>query len=60
MNIDLTEKEREAFDKFIENLPQKYKYEKVKLIFTYSSGIGRGVSVKVKKLKKDITDYDSW
>ena len=60
MNIDLTDKERQAIDEFIEKLPQKYKYKKVKLTFSGRSGIGRSVCVKVKKLKKDITDYDSW
>lgn len=60
MNIDLTDKERQEFDKFIDNLPQKYKYEKVKLIFSHGSGIGRSVFVKVKKFKKNITDYSSW
>lgn len=60
MNIELTDKERQAFNEFIEELPQKYKNKKVRLTFSHSSGIGRSVYVKVKKIKKDITDYDSW
>lgn len=60
MDINLNDKERQEFDKFIDNLPQKYKYKKVKLIFSHGSGIGRNVYVKVKKFKKDITDYSSW
>lgn len=60
MDVNLTETERKAFDEFIKKLPRKYKYKKVKLIFSHGSGIGRNVYVKVKKLKRDITDYDSW
>ena len=60
MDVNLTDKEQLALDKFFEELPEKLRYKKVKLIFSRGSGIGRCVYVKVGKLKKDITDYQLW
>lgn len=58
--FDLTEKEKVALQEFLESLPQKYKYKKVKLIYSNGAGIGTCVAVKVGKLKKDITDVSCW
>ena len=57
---ELTVREAEAYDKFIKELPKKYKNKTRKLIFSMGSGIGIAVTVKVGKKKKDITDYSSW
>jgi hypothetical protein len=55
----LNDTEQKAYDEFIENLPKKHQSKTRKLIFKMT-GIGVGVTVKVGKLKKDITDYSTW
>ena len=57
---ELTVREAEAYDKFIKELPKKYKNKTKKIIFSMGSGIGIAVTVKVGKKKKDITDYSTW
>ena len=57
---ELTPQEDEAYEDFIKKLPKKYKNKTRKLIFSMGSGIGIAVTVKVGKLKKDITDYKTW
>lgn len=58
--FELAPREVEAYDKFIKELPKKYKNKTKKVIFSMGSGIGIGVTVKVGKKKKDITDYNTW
>jgi hypothetical protein len=62
--FELNETEIKTAKDFIAKLPKKYKemykngdYE---FIFSPGSGIGIGVTIKVGKKEKDITDYSNW
>ena len=58
--FELSSKEVKAYEDFIGKLPKKYRNKTKKIIFSMGSGIGVGVTVKVGKLKKNITDYNTW
>jgi len=56
--FELNEKEEAAYIAFTKKFSNE-KLKKTKIIFSFC-GIGTGITVKVGKKKKDITDYSSW
>ena len=61
MKFDLSKNEIKSLDKFIEEVPDKYKDRNLEIIFTLSlGGIGTGVTEKKGKFQRDITDYARW
>ena len=60
MKFELSPKEVQAYEKFLEKLPKRYRGKPIEIIFSTGNGIGTGVKVKVLNKEKDITDYDTW
>lgn len=61
MKFELSPKEVQSYEKFIEKLSEKYKNTPIEIIFVNTrNGIGSSVIVRVGNKSKNITDYDTW
>jgi len=60
MKFELSPKEVQAYEKFLEKLPKKYRGKPIEIIFSTGNGIGTGITVRVGDKSEDITDYDTW